>query len=173
MPTHQLFIMGLWRDSFEAQTDRMSPADAQSVLLDRVRAAQEKISPGSTSSTPGWVNAPKGESLQPNDDPLAGVGVLLREIENLLAPRSQSFWRLQLGQRRRGARVVPSAITEDILRVYEGELALEHHPTEPERARPKKVIIGDLAKEYGLTDATVRGIIRRASGKKTKRKATR
>jgi len=36
MPTEQIFVMGLWRDSFEAQTDRMSAADAQSVLLNKV-----------------------------------------------------------------------------------------------------------------------------------------
>jgi hypothetical protein len=164
MPTAHLFIMGFWRDSFEAQTDRMSAADAQSVLLDKIRAVQEKMSPGYASYETAWINPPRGEPPLPsNDDPLAGVKGLLREIENLLTPGSGSFWKLQLSQRRRGARRVPSAISEDILRAYGGELALEDH------ARPKKAIIGDFAREYGLTDAAVREIIRRKEGKKRKR----
>jgi hypothetical protein len=165
MSTARLLVMGFWRDSFEAQTDRMSATDAQGVLLDRIRATQEEISPGSRSIRTAWINAPKeSPPLPPNDNPLANALVLLREIEDLLSPGSKGFWKLQLGQRRTGERKVPSAITEDILRAYGGELALEDHP------RPKKVIIGDLAKEYGLTDAAVRETIRRAHGKKPKRR---
>jgi hypothetical protein len=156
--------MGLWRDSFEAQTDRMSATDAQGVLLDMVRAAREKLSPGVTSLAPAWIGAPEGETLRPSDDPLADVSVLLAEIEELLKPGKRGFWKLQLGQRQRGKRIVPSAIANDIFRAYGGELNLEENP------RPKKVIIGDIAKEYGLTDETVRQIIRRMeqqySGKK-------
>jgi hypothetical protein len=90
---------------------------------------------------------------------------LLREIEFMLSPGSRSYWKLQLGQRRTGQRRVPSAIAEDILGRYEGELFLEDHP------RPKKTIIGDLANEYGLSDGAIREIIRRAHGKKPKRKS--
>jgi hypothetical protein len=168
MPVYNnLFIMGFRRDSFEGQTDRMSAADAQSVLIHKIRAAQETISSGSTSYTDMWIVAPPEESSRPPKDPLATVAVLLREIEGLLSPKGKGFWKLQLGQRRRGERKVPSVISDDIRRLYEGELALEDHP------RPKKVIIGDIAKQYGLTDAAVREIIRRVRGKKTKRKATK
>lgn len=109
--------MGLWRDSFEAQTGRMSAADAQSVLLDMVRTAVEKLSPGATSLAIAWSRSKGGEALHPSpsDDPLADVMVLLRQIEALLKPGKRGFWKLQLGQRRRGKRVVPSAITEDIV----------------------------------------------------------
>src|SRR5262249_51751931 len=156
---------GLWRDSFEAQTDRMSAADAQSMLLNKIRAAREKISPGITSHVPLWIFSTKNawSPLRPSDNPLTDVQGLLYEIEDLLTPASGSFWKLQLGQRRRGKRQVPSAIAEDIFVAYGGELALEEHP------RSKKIIIGDLAKEYGLTDAAVREIIRRASGKKRRK----
>jgi hypothetical protein len=145
----------------------MPAADAQSVLVDKIRAAQETISPGSTSCTDMWTVAPPEEPSRPPKDPLASVVILFREIEGLLSPKGGGFWKLQLGQRRRGERKVPSVISDDICRQYEGELALEDHP------RPKKVIIGDIAKEYGLTDAAVREIIRRERGKKTKRKATK
>jgi hypothetical protein len=137
----------------------MSATDAQSVLLDKIRAVT-----GSASFETAWIHAPKEAPSRSNDDPLANAIILLREIEDLLSPEG-GFWKLQLGQRRTGERRVPSAVTEDILRAYGGELALEDDP------RPKKVIIGDLAKEYGLTDGAVREIIRRASGKKPKRKS--
>ena len=86
---------------------------------------------------------------------------VLWEIEDMLG--TAGFWKLELKQRRRGKRQIPLAVVEAITHIYDGEMA------DPDRNRSAKSIIGELAKEYGVPDTTIRGIIRRATGKKPRR----
>jgi hypothetical protein len=111
---------------FEAQTDQMQAADAQAELLKLICFTR---STGRLAEVALW------------------------QIEDMLDPRKNSFWRLELKQRRRGARrKIPSVVAEDIeikfaIAISEGF--------------SKKAAIGKLAQEYGISDAAVRGILRR------------
>ena len=138
--------------SFEAQTDRLTATEAQGELLRRVRGERERAS--------------AIRLFDERDKRVLGFRVVLWEIEDMLDPKGHSFWRLEIKQRRRGKRTVPAAITEDIVSSYEVRV---HELYEAGAPSPKKTALGELAKEYGCSDTTIREIVRRAKGKKPKR----
>jgi len=138
---------------FEEQSDELSAADAQHELLKLVRNEVERAR-----RIPPLVDE--------DDRPVPGFVSVLWEIECMLNPKGGSFWKLELKQRRRGKRRVPAATAESI--------CVDHHFRveelyEQKTRAPHKTTIGELAKEYGMTDMAIREIIRRKSGKKRKR----
>jgi hypothetical protein len=138
--------------SFEAQTDGLAATEAQGELLRLVRDERERAS-----AIRLWDE--RGKQV-------LGFTIVLWEIEDMLNPKGHSFWRLEIKQRRRGKRTVPAAVTEDILNSYEVRV---HELYEAGAPSPKKTALGELAKEYGVSDTTIREIVRRAQGKKPKR----
>jgi len=81
-------------------------------------------------------------------------------VADMLDPKGFTYWKLELRQRRRGKRTVGSE---------EAHLISESYRMRIECGTPKKTIIGELAKQSGVPDTTIREIIRRATGKKSKR----
>jgi hypothetical protein len=137
--------------SWEAKSDRSS--DAQRELLERVRFERKRSSRIS-------------RLVDEDDKPVLGFTTVLWEIEDMLSPTSRSFWKLELKQRRRGKRTVPPEIAEDICSHYRLRAKELYEQGAP---APKKTAIGELAKEYGRPDTTIREIIRRATRKKPRR----
>jgi hypothetical protein len=101
---------------------------------------------------------------------LDNINIVLSQIGDMLQPKDGVFWKLKLGQRHPGKRTVPAAIAEDIHANYHLRTAELYEAGAP---APKKTAIGELAKEYGTSDKAIREIVRRATGKKTKRKPPR
>jgi len=141
--------------SFEAQSDRLTASDAQRELLKRVRFQRER-----SCRIPQLVDE--------DNKPVPNFTTVLSEIEDMLSLTSGSFWKLELKQRRQGKRTVPAAISEDI---YAGYHLRARELYEQGAPAPKKTAIGELAREYGVPDTTIREIVRRAGGKKPKRKS--
>jgi hypothetical protein len=171
MPIHRFSM--LESDGFEMQTDGMSAGDAQTELLSRVRTAHTVVALSQKNeffinyettrdgirvireATP--IEKPEMAPAEMREAPFVAWR-LLGEIEEMLDREKNSFWRLHLKQRRTGEQKIPLAVLSDI---YEGYT--NSRLSEPET--PKKVIIGQLAQKYGVTDTTMRGIIRRAGDK--------
>jgi len=155
MPKRPFEIWLMRNTSFEAQTDRMSASDAQAELMRVISAVWE-------------------EDTGPADSPLSSMCC---DILEMLRPTGESFWRLEVKQRRRGKRKVPAVVAAEIVLAYRREIErgksgfmhLDGTPVKYPPPRPKKVIIADLAQRHGFSDAAIREIIRRAGGKKPRR----
>jgi len=133
--------------AFEAETDMMSALDARRELLKLVRDERERA-----------------QRIRPffheNNELAADFVSVLLTIERLLDTNNDSFWKLELKQRRRGKRTVGAAASDHICTEYWSFVLA---------GTPKKAAIGKLAKDFGVTDTAIREVIRRASGKKPKR----
>src|SRR5262249_48392263 len=126
MPTMR-FSMS-WFDSFEPQTDRMTPAGALTALEERVDLARQALDAAHerelrvtyeiTKDGYRYLTGPAIPVERP-EMPLDELRTrsfvawrVLSEIHEMLI-EGESFWRLHLKQRRRGKRTVPSAIAEE------------------------------------------------------------
>jgi hypothetical protein len=166
------------KDSFEAQTDQMSAADAHTELLTRVAIVRQVIgrqfetqlivNTETTKDGFTWmrdVQCVDNPEIPPDELYAAAFAAwrVLWEIEWMLDPGKKDFWKLHLKQRRRGKRKVPLAIANDIYGAY-GEARC----FEPETL--SKTVIGRLAAEYDVSDNAIREVVRRMHGKKPKNK---
>jgi hypothetical protein len=151
--------------SFEAQSDRMAAADAQLELLKLVHETGQIVRNQLHALFEFRNSDTVVCSVREEDGLLRSINSVLVEIEWMLAVKGASFWRLELKQRRRGKRMVPLAVAEEIWTEYQLMLGAGDY----QEPISSKAAMGRLAQEHGVSDTAIREIIRRASGKKPKR----
>jgi hypothetical protein len=91
----------------------------------------------------------------------------LNIIADMLDPAGDSYWRLDLERRGRGARPQMGQIALGSL-AFEYDRRLEELKEE-RRASPAKTARGELAAKYQMTDEQIRALIERQQGKRQRR----
>lgn len=82
-------------------------------------------------------------------------------LADMVDPQGRTYWKLELKQRRRGKRRVARESSQTICEAYYNLLS---------QGKTKKAALGELAKLDGVRDTTIREIIRRAAGKKKRKR---